>query len=89
MKCTIAFEKLLLLPQLGTIWALLLLLLTIAKGLPELLLLLLLLISGLPELLLLIDKFSIDQLCMYTLYINLYPISYHPHMQMNNATCTT
>ena len=44
--------------------ALLLLLLTIAKGLPELLLLLL--ISDLPELLLLllIEKFSIDQLCI-------------------------
>ena len=44
--------------------ALLLLLLTIAKGFLELLLLLLLLISDLPELLLLllIEKFSIDQL---------------------------
>ena len=53
MKCTIAIEKLLLLPHLGTI----------AKGLPELLLLLL--ISDLPELLLLllIEKFSIDQIC--------------------------
>ena len=44
--------------------ALLLLLLTIAKSLPELLQLLLLLIKDLPELLLLllIEKFSIDQL---------------------------
>ena len=44
-------------------FALLLLLLTIAKGLPELLLLLL--TSDLPELLLLllIEKFSIEQLC--------------------------
>ena len=49
--------------------ALLLLLLTIAKGLPELLLLLL--ISDLPELLLLllIEKFSIDQLWYFSLYL--------------------
>ena len=52
--------------------ALLLLLLTIAKGHPELLLLLLLLISDHPELLLLllIEKFSIDQLCKQCGIIN-------------------